>query len=118
MNSYVFLIIVLAAVIAILIFATFSHFKLSNEQYDRLKWVSLHWDVFVVFIALIVKLFDVSHGIETVSLVAGIGAALGGLLDISSKNFESDGITEMFNEDLLKEMVGYEEYNEDEDEEV
>lgn len=117
MTSYLFLIIVIAVVIAILAIATFTKFKLTNEQYDRLKWLALHWDVFAIFLSLVVKLFDMPYGFETVSLVVGIGAALGGILDIANKNYEGEKITKMFNEDLLKEMVGYEEYTE-EDEEV
>lgn len=119
MNSYIFLITVLVIVLAIIAIATFTKFKLTNEQYDRLKWVVAHWDVLVVFIGLLVKLFDMPHGLETVSLVAGIGAALGGLLNVAVKNYQEDGVTQMFNEDLLKDMVGYYDGKyEEEDEEV
>lgn len=85
--NYLFLIIVLVVVALILAIASFTNFELDSEHYDRLKWVALNWDVLVVFIALIVKLFAVPYGLETVSLVAGIGAALGGLLGISTKQF-------------------------------
>lgn len=100
MSSYLFLIIVIVVVIAILAIATFTRFKLSNEQYDRLKWLAIRWDVLVVFIGLIVKLFDMAYGLETVSLVAGIGAALGGLLDISSRNFESEEVAGMLDNEV------------------
>ena len=107
MNSYIFLIIVLVVVLAILVIATFTRFQINDEQYDRLKWVALHWDVLVVFIALVVKLFDVPYGIETVSLVAGIGAALGGLLGVSNVQYKkATQIQTTFNDDSYEEMKG------------
>lgn len=119
MNSYIFLIVVLVVIAAIFAIATFTKFKLNNEQYDRLKWLAIHWDVFVVFLALLVKLFNMPHGTETVELVIGIGAAMAGLLNVANKNYKSDGMTQMFNEDLLKDMVGYFDGKyEDEDKEV
>ena len=104
MSSYAFLFAVLGVVVAILCIATFTHFSLTNEQYDRLKWVALHWGVLVVFISLIVKLFDMPYGIETVSLVAGIGALLVGLLDISNAEYKNTQYvmeTEDYNENQL-----------------
>ena len=105
--KYLFLIITIAVVLGILLIATFSKFKLSNEQYDNLKAVVLKWHYLVVFIALIVKTFDVQYGIETVTIVSGIGAMLAGLMGISSANYTGDKMTAMFNEDLLKDMLGY-----------
>ena len=115
--NYLFLIITVALVLAVLGIATFTKFKLDNEQYDRLKWIVVKWQYLVVFIALIVKTFEIAHGVETVTIVAGIGAMLAGLMDISNKQYVDDGVTQMFNEDLLKDMVGYFE-GEFEDEEV
>lgn len=85
--NYLFLLIVLAVIVAILAIASFSNFELDSEHYDRLKWVVIRWDYIVVFIALIVKTFNVSYGVETVAVVAGIGALLAGLMNISSKAF-------------------------------
>lgn len=106
--DYLFLVIVILVVGAILAFASFSNFELDSEHYDRLKWVALHWDVLVVFVGLIVKLFDVPYGVETVSLVAGIGAALGGLLGISTK---------AFNEPIPVDVTGLKYIDAEEDEE-
>ena len=117
MKSYVFMLAVLAVVAAILLIATFTKFKLNNEQYDRLKWIVVRWGYLVIFVGLIVKLFDVPYGVETVTIVGGIGALLGGLLGISSKQFKGAGLEQMFNEDLLKEIVGYKELEEEENEE-
>lgn len=85
--NYLFLVIVLAVIIAILAIASFGNFELDSVHYDRLKWLVIRWDYIVVFIALIVKTFEMPYGVETVAIVAGIGALLAGLMNISSKSF-------------------------------
>lgn len=107
--KYLFLIITIAVVLGVLLIATFSKFKLTDEQYDRLKAVVIKWQYLVVFIALIVKTFDVQYGIETVTIVSGFGAMLAGLMGISNANYTGERITNMFNEDLLKDMLGFDE---------
>lgn len=105
--NYLFLIITIAVIVAILCIAAFGKFKLSNEGYDRLKAVVIKWQYIVVFIALIVKTFDVTYGIETVTIVSGVGALLAGLMGISNVNYTGEKITEMYNADLLKDMLGF-----------
>lgn len=107
--NYLFLIITLTVILAVLVIATFTKFCITNEGYDRLKAVVVRWQYIVVFIALIVKTFEVPYGIETVTLVSGIGAMLAGLLDISNSNYVGEKTTKMFNEDLLKDMLGFDE---------
>lgn len=107
--NYLFLIVTLAIVVAILCIAAFGKFKLTNEGYDRLKAVVIKWSYLVVFIGLIVKTFDIPYGVETVTIVAGIGAMFAGLLGISNVNFTGEKITEMYNADLLKDMLGFDE---------
>lgn len=87
--SYIFLILVIAAVVAVLAIAMFTNFRLDDEQYDRLKWVVIRWSYLVTFIGLIVKTFEVPFGMETVILVGGIGAMLSGLLGISTQAYEN-----------------------------
>lgn len=86
--DYLFLIIVLVIVIAVLAVASFTNFGLDNEHYDRLKWVVIRWSYLTVFIGVVVKTFDIAYGTETVTIVAGIGAMLAGLLGISNTNYE------------------------------
>lgn len=105
--NYLFLIITIAVIIGILCIAAFGKFKLSNEGYDRLKAVVIKWQYIVVFVALIVKTFDVTYGIETVTIVSGVGALLAGLMGISNVNYTGEKITEMYNADLLKDMLGF-----------
>lgn len=107
--KYAFLMITLIVVVGVLLVATFSKFQLSNEQYDRLKKTVTKWHYLVAFIALIVTTFNVVYGKETVTLVAGLGAMLAGLLGISNTNYEGEKITEVFNADLLKDMLGFDE---------
>lgn len=119
--NYIFLIIVIAIVIAVLVIATFTKFRLDDEQYDRLKWVVIRWSYLTTFIGLIAKTFDLPYGVETVTIVAGIGAMLAGLLGISTQSYqETQRITkiedhqenqlqmaeDMLEEDELKQVKG------------
>ena len=107
--NYLFLIIVLAVIVAILAVASFTNFELDSEHYDRLKWLVIRWSYIVVFIGVIAKTFSIPYGTETVTVVAGIGAMLAGLLGISNSNYVGEKMTRMFNEDLLKDMLGFDE---------
>lgn len=116
MMEYTFLILVLAIVVIVLAIASFTNFALDNEHYDRLKWIVIRWAYLVTFIALIVKTFEIPYGIETVTLVSGIGAMLAGLLDVSNVNYKGEKVTQMFNDDLLRDMLGFDDESEDEEE--
>lgn len=107
--KYAFLMITLIVVVGVLLVATFSEFQLSNEQYDRLKKLVAKWHYLVAFLALIVSTFEVPCGKETVTIVAGLGAMLAGLMGISNKNYKGEKITEVYNADLLKDMLGFDE---------
>lgn len=99
---YIFLILVIAAVAAVLAIAMFTNFRLDDEHYDRLKWVVIRWSYLVTFIGLIVKTFAVPYGMETVILVGGIGAMLAGLLGISNQAYEN-----------MQRIINTEDHNED-----
>ena len=100
--SYIFLILVIAAVAAVLAIAMFTNFRLDDEHYDRLKWIVIRWSYLVTFIGLIVKTFAVPYGMETVILVGGIGAMLAGLLGISNQAYEN-----------MQRIINTEDHNED-----
>ena len=108
--NYIFLVIVLAVVLAVLAIASFTNFGLDDVHYDRLKWIVIRWAYLVTFIGLVVKTFDISYGVETVTLVGGIGAMLAGLLNISNTNYEHTN-TKVFNDDLLRDVLGFDENN-------
>lgn len=109
--NYLFLIIVLAVVLAVIAIAMFTNFNLDNEHYDRLKWVVIRWSYFVVFVGLIAKTFNIPHGVETVTIVAGLGAMLAGLLGVSTNEYNKE--MESIDEDDF-----YEEFYDDIDEEA
>ena len=92
--------------------------KLSNKTYDVLKWITT-----IVLPALATLYFALSgiwgfpYGEQIVGTITAIVTFLGVVLGISTYNYNKDGQTQMFNEDLLKDMVGYYE-GEFEDKEV
>jgi 4-amino-4-deoxy-L-arabinose transferase-like glycosyltransferase len=85
--NYLFLITTLVVVAGAIIIAGFTGFKLPDKGYDRLKWLTIRWSYIVVFLGLLVKTFNFPYGIETVTVVAGIGALMAGLLGVSAKNY-------------------------------
>lgn len=105
--KYLFLIITLAVIAGVLSLAVFTKFRLDDEQYDRLKWIVIRWQYLVAFVALIVKLFSVPYGVETVLLVAGVGVMLAGLLGVANKNYTTQKVVSILNQDLLKDMLGF-----------
>lgn len=107
--NYLFLIVTLAVIAVVLFIAAFTKFELSDEGYDRLKSVVQKWDYMVVFLAVIIKTFSISYGFETVTIVAGLGAMLAGLLGIANTNYKGQKITQALNQDLLKDMLGFDE---------
>ena len=90
--SYIFFISVIAVVIMVLAVASFTSFELDDYHYDRLKWITMRWSYIVTFIALIVKTFDISYGIETVTIVAGKAYPVGtiGRTDLNSETGIAD----------------------------
>lgn len=107
--NYLFLIITLAVIAVVLLIAGFTKFRLTNEGYDRLKWIVIRWSYIVVFIALVAKTFKMPYGLETVAVVTGFGAMLAGLMGISNKNYNDERVTNLLNADLLKDMLGFDE---------
>lgn len=112
--NYIFLISVIAVILAVLVLASFTNFGLDNEHYDRLKWIVIRWSYLVTFIGIVAKTFNMPYGMETVTVVAGIGAMLAGLLGVANTNYNGAKLTKMFNDDLLKDMLGF---NDEESEE-
>lgn len=103
--NYIFLISVIAVIAMILGIAAFSNFTLDNEHYDRLKYLVRRWSYITVFVGLLAKTFDIPHGVETVTVVAGIGALLAGLMDISTSNWKLDQPQQTFNGESFESMT-------------
>ena len=85
--NYAFLIGTIAVVLAVICIAALTNFRLDNEHYDRLKSLAMKWHYITAFVAAIVKVFEVPYGVETVAVVAAIGALMAGLLGVSTKQY-------------------------------
>jgi hypothetical protein len=84
------MIITLAALAAAMIIVSFTRIKLTNEGYDRLKWLVVRWSGILTFLGALVSVFKFEHGAETITVVAAIGAFLAYMLGISEKDY-NDG---------------------------
>lgn len=91
MTNYIFLIAVLVVLIASVITITFVDFKLSDDQYDKLKKIVMKWPGVVTLLGVIVSTFTFAYGEETLTLVSAIGTFLAYCLDISAKVYDAKG---------------------------
>lgn len=103
--NYTFLIATVGAIAVILAIAAFSKFELADENYDRLAYLVQRWSYIVVFVGLVAKTFNMPYGIETTTLVAGIGALMAGLMNISTENWKLSQPQITFNSDSFLEMM-------------
>lgn len=84
--------------------------KLSNKLYDRLKYIALiALPAIQVFWLTIAKIWSLNYGMEIGATIGACALLLGTLLGVSSEQYKQDGQTKMFNEDMLKDMVHYDE---------
>lgn len=103
--NYTFLIATVGVIAVILGIAAFSKFELADENYDRLAYLVQRWSYIVVFVGLIAKTFNMPYGVETTTLVAGIGALMAGLMNISTSNWKLNQPQITFNKDSFVEMM-------------
>ena len=84
--------------------------KLNNKTYDTLKYVALiALPALQVFWLTIGKIWNISYTVEIGATIGAVALLLGTLLGVSTRNYYDKNQTQMFNEDLLKDMLGYEE---------
>lgn len=84
--------------------------KLNNRTYDILKYVALiALPAIQVFWLTIGKIWNISYTVEIGATIGAVALLLGTLLGVSTRNYYEEEQTQMFNEDLLKDMLGYEE---------
>ena len=84
--------------------------KLDNRTYDILKYVALiALPAIQVFWLTIGKIWNLDYTVEIGATIGAVALLLGTLLGVSTKNYYEEEQTQMFNEDLLKDMLGYEE---------
>lgn len=83
---------------------------MSNKTYDILKYVALiALPALQVFWLTIGKIWDISYTVEIGATIGAVALLLGTLLGVSSSRYYEENQVQMFNEDLLKDMLGYEE---------
>lgn len=84
--------------------------KFKNGTYDVLKYVALiALPATQVFWLTIGKIWNISYTVEIGATIGAVALLLGTLLGVSTRNYYEEEQTQMFNEDLLKDMLGYEE---------
>lgn len=84
--------------------------KFDNKTYDILKYVALiALPAIQVFWLTIGKIWNISYTVEIGATIGAVALLLGTLLGVSTRNYYEEEQTQMFNEDLLKDMLGYEE---------
>lgn len=84
--------------------------KFTSRTYDILKYVALiALPALQVFWLTIGKIWDISYTVEIGATIGAVALLLGTLLGVSTRNYYDENQTQMFNEDLLKDMLGFEE---------
>ena len=82
----------------------------NSKTYDVLKFIAL--TVLPAIEALWLTLggiWNFPYVTEIGATIAAVDVFLGTLLGISNAQFKKEGMTQVFNEDLMKDMLGYEE---------
>lgn len=83
--------------------------KLDNKTYDTLKYVALiALPALQVFWLTIGKIWNLNYTVEIGATIGAVALLLGTLLGVSTRNYYDENQTQMFNEDLLKDMLGFE----------
>lgn len=103
--NYIFLISTILVIAIILGIAAFSKLELTDKNYDRLAYLVHRWSYIIAFVGLVAKTFNMPYGIETTTIVAGIGVLMAGLMDISTSNWKLSQPQITFNKEPLEEML-------------
>lgn len=84
--------------------------KMKNSTYDTLKYiVTIALPATEALWLTLGKIWNFPYVVEIGATIAAITVFLGALLGISNEQYKQDGQTKMFNEDMLKDMVHYDE---------
>ena len=84
--------------------------RISNKLYDFLKWFALvAIPAIEGFWLTVGKAWDFPYLTEIGTTIAAVGLLIATLIGVSSVTYKKDGITEVYNEDLLKDMLGFDE---------
>lgn len=84
--------------------------KISNRLYDFLKWFALTAiPALEAFWLTVGKVWNFPHLTEIGTTIAAVGLLIAALIGVSSVSYKRDKQTEILNEDLLKDMLGFNE---------
>lgn len=83
--------------------------KLSNKTYDTLKIIVWVFAPLATLIAAVCVIWGVPYSEQITATLAAINAFLGSLLGKSNADYNKGQATEVFNADLLKDMLGFDE---------
>lgn len=84
--------------------------KLSNKTYDILKIIVWVFAPLATLIAAICVIWGIPYSEQITATLAAINAFLGSLLGKSNADYNKEQTTEVYNSDLLKDMLGFDEY--------
>lgn len=110
MTKFLFPILVGLFIAIMIIIALCPSIKLTNEQYDRLKALSIKWDSLATLLGVIAGTIEMPYTAETLTIFVGIGACFAEMLAKSNKEYKKAVEDEKFNEEDV------EEYSDDEEE--
>lgn len=83
--------------------------KLKNETYDKLKLIALVATPIITFLVALCTIWKVPHCDQVTATLAAIDALVGALVVKLSVDYNKENTTEVFNQDLLKDMLGFDE---------
>ena len=84
--------------------------RISNKLYDFLKWFALvAIPAIEGFWLTVGKVWDLPYLTEIGTTIAAVGLLIAALIGVSSATYKKGGITEVYNADLLKDMLGFDE---------
>lgn len=84
--------------------------KMKDSTYDTLKYiVTIALPATEALWLTLGKIWNFPYVVEIGSSIAAVTLFLATLLHISNEQYKQDGQTKMFNEDMLKDMVHYDE---------
>lgn len=90
MTKYLFPILVGLFVVVMVLIALCPSVKLTNEQYDRLKALSIKWDSIATLLGVIASTISMPYTAETLTIFVGVGACLAELLAKSNKEYKKE----------------------------
>lgn len=83
--------------------------KLSNKTYDVLKIVAWIFVPLASFVSALCIIWGVPMAEQITATLTAFNTLLGALLHTANKEYYTENETQMFNEDLLKDMLGFNE---------